>query len=122
MGLEIAQSLTVLACGKCGIAYAVPSHWFESRKLDRDDDEEDYDEEDVGVHCPNGHRRVYYRSSDQAATPEQVAELKAENARLSKLLRQHEMQKLHEREQAEARIAEGKEQQAPARRTPKKGR
>jgi hypothetical protein len=41
-----------LHCGKCGIHFMVP-HWWRQEKLDNGE----------GFHCPNGHSRVYAKST-----------------------------------------------------------
>lgn len=47
-------TLETLTCGECGIAFGVPRAWASDRRADKN-----------GFYCPNGHCRVFRKSTEQ---------------------------------------------------------
>lgn len=51
MSIILQESFDVITCYKCGIAFAVPSHWNTKRREDKE-----------YFWCPNGHEQSYCQS------------------------------------------------------------
>ena len=63
VALRIGRDLVRLACGQCGIEFAVPDFWLESRKKGVEGENEFW--------CPNGHNRVF-RDNELVKTKRQL--------------------------------------------------
>jgi hypothetical protein len=53
------SDMTRLNCGKCGINFDVPTHWYKSHADGKTEDDRTF-------YCPNGHTRIFTeRTSDR---------------------------------------------------------
>lgn len=86
MDCRFSLDYSVIACCRCGLAFAVPDSWKQQRIRDS-----------KFWRCPNGHKQRYSPEVEEdEPTPAEVE------------LRRLHIKQLHDEEQAEARAAEGK--------------
>lgn len=72
MTISLQSSLETCTCWKCGILFAMPAHFQETRREDH-----------KGFFCPNGHESFYLGESD-ATKYKRLYEREQENARLER--------------------------------------
>jgi len=61
MSLMIASTLTTCTCSKCGITFAAPQHFFDSRHKDHET-----------FYCPNGHNQYFASKTREQRRIEQL--------------------------------------------------
>jgi len=73
---NVTVNLTTSVCSECGVVYALPCHFRETRLEDH-----------ATFYCPNGHRQHFPGKSTEEEREEETGELIEENLKLAASLK-----------------------------------